>query len=555
MRTRVNIYRRLRKHILFSKWFMFSILLFPLCITAVSTVSPYLYKTLVDDVMTNKKIDLLYVIIPCMVAVYVLKFTFTAIHTNINLKFANSTNAEVKRQLMEQFLSRDIDMLSDEQVGVYSSNLETDSEAVYDFLSNHMIGYATKFIITGIYLVLMLYINPWLGLLSVVLVPATIFFSRKIGTIYNRIVNARFEVKASTRSHLFNTIQRWKEIKANTLEESFSSGFDERLEPERRLNGQWMRYYALNEFIYMIKTEFIMKVLIYFAGGLFIIVKQITIGELLMFIAYMESMYASLDTLMKSNSDFMGNKAVYDRMFAILEEQQSKRSIGCPTAPDIVLEGVTFSYETSRQNIFDAADFSFEWGKKYLLIGKSGEGKSTLIKLILGMIQPQAGEMMLHQVPIKDIDPKSLLQQVGTVMQDNAFFNLTIRENLLLVAPEAADADLMQVLRTACLDEFIESLPQKLDTIIGERGIKLSGGQKQRLAIARLLLHHPQIVILDEATSALDSVVEGRIMENLNRCFAGHTMIVISHKPLMGYMYDAVVGIENQRIEEVRYAH
>ena len=133
-------------------------------------------------------------------------------------------------------------------------------------------------------------------------------------------------------------------------------------------------------------------------------------------------------------------------------------------------------------------------------------------------------------------------------MQENMFFNLSIRENLQLIASEATDDDLISTLKAACLYDFVDSLPQKIDTVIGERGVKLSGGQKQRLAIARLILHDPQIIILDEATSALDSIVESEILDNLSNIFKDRTMIVISHKPLVNFNKDEIFGVVNRNI-------
>ena len=134
-------------------------------------------------------------------------------------------------------------------------------------------------------------------------------------------------------------------------------------------------------------------------------------------------------------------------------------------------------------------------------------------------------------------------------MQDNMFFNLSIRENLELIAPEASGEEIIAALKAAALYDFVESLPDQMDTLIGERGIKLSGGQKQRLAIARLILQNPQIVILDEATSALDSIVESEIMDNLSEIFKGRTMIVISHKPLVNFRQDETYLVEDRGIK------
>ena len=133
-------------------------------------------------------------------------------------------------------------------------------------------------------------------------------------------------------------------------------------------------------------------------------------------------------------------------------------------------------------------------------------------------------------------------------MQENQFFNLSIRENLLMIAPEAADEQIDFACKSAEIFDFINSLPNGYDTIIGERGIKLSGGQKQRLAIARLILHNPNIVILDEATSSLDTVTETKILTNLNEIFKNKTLIVISHKPALQISFDEIISVENNML-------
>ena len=301
-----------------------------------------------------------------------------------------------------------------------------------------------------------------------------------------------------------------------------------------------MFYYALRDFFYEIKTQFVLKVLIYFVGGLFVISKDISIGELLMFISYMASMESALDSIMRSKTDFLGQKAVFDRLFKILNEPEPNNGSACPENATICLENVDFAYSEEGGKVLEQVSCEFAHGKKYLLVGKSGEGKSTLIKLLLGLNKPQAGQLLFENTEISEIDSHSLLTNVGTVMQENMFFNLSIRENLQLIAPEASEEDLISALKAACLYDFVDSLPQKIDTIIGERGVKLSGGQKQRLAIARLILHNPQIIILDEATSALDSIVESEIFDNISTIFKDRTMIAISHKAISNYSTDAV---------------
>ena len=546
--TRRSIYRHLKEKISFSKKLMIIGGLLTLLITAVSLISPYLYKTLVDDVMTAGNIKLLYYVIPAMIGVYLVKVILTGIRTYVSKKFSYATTLETKNCLMQKFLERDISMAAGKEIGTQSNNLEQDSGAVHTFLSSHIVGFITSFIVAAIYMALMININVWLGLLSIILLPLTIWFSQIIGNKYNAVNKESYEVKSKTKTHLFDTVQKWREIKTNTLEDQFSAEYDERLEPERKLNNKWMFYYALRDFFYEIKTQFVLKVLIYFVGGLFVISKDISIGELLMFISFMASMESALDSIMRSKTDFLGQKAVFDRLFKILDEAEPSKGEDCPEDATICLENVDFAYTEESGKVLEQVSCKFTHGKKYLLVGKSGEGKSTLIKLLLGLNKPQAGQLLFENTEISEIDSHSLLKNVGTVMQENMFFNLSIRENLQLIAPEASEEDLISALKAACLYDFVDSLPQKIDTVIGERGVKLSGGQKQRLAIARLILHNPQVIILDEATSALDSIVESEILDNLSKIFGDRTMIVISHKPLVNFKKDATYLVEDKHI-------
>ena len=546
--TRKNIYRHLKAYISFSKKLMLISGLLTLLVTAVSLISPYLYKILVDDVMTAGNIKLLYIVIPAMIGVYLIQLILSGIRTYVNKKFSYGTTLETKNRLMQKFLARSISSESGKEIGTQSNNLEQDSGAVHTFLSSYVVGFITSYIIAAIYMALMLSINLWLGLLSVILLPLTLWFSQMIGNQYNAVNKESYEVKSRTKTHLFDTVQKWRDIKTNTLEDQFSAEYDERLEPERKLNNKWMFYYALRDFFYEIKTQFVLKVLIYFVGGLFVISKDISIGELLMFISFMGSMESALDSIMKFKTDFLGQKAVFDRLFKILDEPDPTQGKDCPENVTIHLRNIDFTYEETENKVLEKVSCEFRCGKKYLLIGKSGEGKSTLIKLLLGLNKQQDGQLLFEDTDIDDSDSHSLLENMGAVMQENMFFNLSIRENLQLIAPEATEEDLISALKAACLYDFVESLPQKIDTVIGERGVKLSGGQKQRLAITRLILHNPQIIILDEATSALDSIVESEILDNLSDIFKDRTMIVISHKPLVNFRKDETYLVENKCI-------
>lgn len=541
--SRKNIFARINKSIHIEKKYMFYSALLTFIMTGTSLISPFLYKILVDDVMKGGKLEWLYWLIPSMAAVYLVQAVFSGIKTYCGKKFSNITLLETKSALMSKVLSQDISETEKANVGRQSGNVDKDSSAVYSFVSRHIVNFICSIIIAIVYLVLMLFIDLWLSLLSIVLIPLTMWFSAVIGKKYNKIQQNLFEIRAGVRTHLFTTIRQWREIKVNTLEDDMVKKYDEMLDPERAENIVWMRYFALNDIFYAIKNRFVLQVMMYFVGGIFIIKGSITIGSLLMFMSYMASMSGSVDSVMKSNADFKGQKAVFDRLFETLERPVCEKDCDIPENPTVSLLNVDFTYTTPDKKVLKNVNCSFEYGKKYLLVGKSGEGKSTLIKLLLGINKATSGEIEIFGVPIENIDARSLNKNIGVVMQENMFFNLSIRENLELIAPSATENEIEEALRFARIDDFISSLPNRLDTVIGERGIKLSGGQKQRLAIARVILHNPEIVILDEATSAVDAVTENEILENLIRIFADKTLIMISHKPVSSINFDKIYSV------------
>lgn len=546
--SRKNIFVRINKSIHIEKKYMFYSAFLIFIMTGISLISPFLYKILVDDVMKGGKLVWLYWLIPSMAAVYFVQVVFSGIKTYCGTKFSNITLLETKRALMSKVVSQDISETEKANVGKQSGNVDKDSSTVYSFVSGHIVNYICSMIIAVVYFVLILLIDPLLSLLSLVLIPLTMWLSAVIGKKYNKIQRRLFDVRAGVRTHLFTTIRQWREIKVNTLEGDMVQKYDEMLEPERAENIVWMRYFALNNVFYAIKNRFVLQVVMYFVGGIFIIKGSITIGGLLMFMSYMGSMSGSLDAVMKSNTDFNGQKAVFDRLFETLERPDCEKGCDVPEDPVVSLSNVDFTYTTPDKNVLKNVNCRFEYGKKYLLVGKSGEGKSTLIKLLLGINKATAGEIDISGISIENIDARSLNKNIGVVMQENMFFNLSIRENLELIAPSATESEIWAALRIACIEDFISSLPNGLDTIIGERGIKLSGGQKQRLALARVVLHKPEIVILDEATSAVDTVTENEIFANISRILDEKTLIMISHKPVSSINFDMVYRVSRGEV-------
>lgn len=549
--NRLSVAKRLTKHIKIPARYVVFLQAVAILSMVVSLISPYLYSLLVDEVMTKGNATLLYLIIPAMIGVFAVVVGLSALSTVLSLRYNNKINLEVKIKLFNRLMHHDIADVINIDVGSEQKVIEQDSSVVSGFFAGQIGGFFTSFLYAAIYLLLMVIINPWLSLAVIVFIPLTILFGRYTGKKYNTVNNQLWQISSNNNNFLFDTIQKWREVKAQNLEDRLTNEYNEKLQPERKTLLGWMLYFALNGVFYDIKGMFVNNILMYFIGGLLIIGGQLTIGSLLMFMSYMSSFSGNIDSIIQSITDFSGNKAVYDRLLNALEYEESSKEAFAEENLDIDVNTVTFAYDEGLLNVLSNVSYTFSSGKKYLIVGRSGEGKSTLIKLMLCLMQPNEGSIKIGGKELSDIEQRSLFKILTAVMQENQFFNLSIRENLLMIAPDATDKQIDYACKSADIYDFIKSLPNGYDTIIGERGIKLSGGQKQRLAIARLILHNPQIAVLDEATSSLDAVAETKILSNLNKIFTNKTLIVISHKPALQIDFDEVVRVENNVLVNV----
>ena len=498
-------------------------------------IPPLLLRATLDTAIPQKDGQLLALLSLGMLALPVIIGLLGILETWLDERLSQGVMLDLRKALFSALQAQSMDYFTTHRPGDISSRLNNDVNDLSDIFSDTVVALTNNILILGSTVLVIVALDWRLALLAVSIVPFFIPPAWWVGKKRQAVV-AEANRK---RSDLHALAQDTMSINGFLMRRIFGHLPQER-ERYTRLAADFgriaMRRMLLWRWFMLVLGLFSIlgPTAIYWYGGHLVMREELTIGTIVAFVAYLGRLYAPATALATIHVQVMSAFAVWERLFAILDAvptvQDAPEAKLLPQATGhLVVEHVGFHY---RPDVPLLQDISFEVapGQLVALVGPSGAGKTTLSYLLSRFYDPTAGRILLDGNDLRSVTQESLQAQIGVVTQEPFLFHTSIRENLLLARPDATLAELENACRAAHIHDAIAALPEDYDTVVGERGYRLSGGERQRLALARVILKAPAVLILDEATSSLDSQSEALIQEALKPLMAGRTTVAIAHR-------------------------
>ncbi|MDY6003602.1 MAG: ABC transporter ATP-binding protein [Bacilli bacterium] len=464
--------------------------------------------------------------------------------------------ADMRKDLFDKLQKLPYSYYDSHETGTILSTMTNDlfdvSELAHHGPENILVA---SFTIIGS-LIYLMFINWILGVILIGVIPLLFIITWHYRKQFRNSMRETRRLTAKINSRMESSVTGIRVTKAFTNEQLEKQKFDncnnEYVQVRGQVFGYMGRYFSISQFI----TDFF-NVIVLVCGGLFIYygVDSFDLASYSVFVISVSLFISPINQLITFMEQLESASAGFERFIHIMDEKeetiQQGNKILDTIKGDIEFQNVSFSYNESNQNVLDDVSFKLEKGSILALVGPSGGGKTTLCHLIPRFYFLEKGKILIDGNDISEFTLQSLRKNIGIVQQDVFLFGGTIKDNIKYGNPNATDEEIYEAANKANLTEFIEALPDKWDTEIGERGVRLSGGQKQRISIARIFLKNPPLLILDEATSALDNATELLIQNALNELAKGRTCIIVAHRLSTIKNADTIAVIEDGKIKEM----
>jgi ATP-binding cassette, subfamily B, bacterial len=570
------------------RWLLIGTLILILLSTALNLLTPLILRTLIDKTIPSGNVQQLILLAIALLLIPAIGGFLAVINRRLNATVGEGVTYDLRVALYSRLQRMSLHFFTNTRVGELMSRLNNDVVGAQNAISNTIVNIITNIIQAVAVLIVMLTLEWRLTLISIIILPLFILAARNMGGRLRDISRRQMEANAQMNATMNETLN----IGGALLVKLFGrvvtevKRFEGRAGSVRDLGVQ-RAFLGAIFFIIIGLVSAVGTALVYGIGGYLVMKNAFTIGTIVAFGAYMSSLYSALQGLTNAPVDFATSVVSFERVFEVIDlpsdiPEKTDARLLKDVKGELNFENVTFRYDVdgtallsdvkrygrmdnidavlsggtaeqraksqkanasaassedeevghnqARLNALEDVSFVAKPGQLVALVGPSGAGKTTLTYLIPRLYDPTAGRILLDNLDLRDLSLDSLSAQIGMVTQETHLFHDSIRTNLLYAKLDATQGELEAASRAANIHDFIISLPDGYDTIVGERGYRLSGGEKQRIALARVILKDPRILVLDEATSSLDSESEQLIQEALKRVMAGRTSIVIAHR-------------------------
>ena len=578
------------------RWHLVGMLLLILATSGLSLLSPLIVRDLIDKTIPAKDTQRLLHLSLALLALPALKGGIRVLERRLNTTVGEGVIFDLRSALFSKFQQMPLSFFTHTKVGEMVSRLNNDVIGAQNAISNTIVSMLTDLVQAVAVFIVMTTIEWRLTLISIVILPLFILAARLLGERLRDAARGQMEANSGMNALINETLNIGGAllVKLFGQQNTESDQFRERAGRVRDL-GITRAVYGSVFFVIISLLSAVGTALIYGYGGYQVILGTLTIGTIVALGSYLGMLYSSLQNLANAPVEFSTSVVSFERVFEVLdlpvEIEEKENAVDLQNiAGQIHFDHVWFEYDDhpkdllnevqrfgsssdSHAGITDEAipdmeaevehtasqarktalhdiNFLIPPGQLTALVGPSGAGKTTITYLIPRLYDPTQGRILIDGYDLRDVTLKSLSNQIGMVTQETYLFHDSIYANLLFARPDASQSEIIEAARAANIHNFISDLPDNYKTVVGERGYRLSGGEKQRIALARVILKDPRILILDEATSSLDSQSEALIQEALKRVMAGRTSLVIAHRLSTILAADQILVLNRGKIAE-----
>jgi len=531
----IDIYKRLYKD--YSKRYLKQILLsafFAILVAGSTAGIAWLLDPAIKKIFIEKNQSLILLIPFLIILTFAVKGIALYLAKTIMISVAEEVKKVLQLEMVKSLINADTQLIDQKHSGKFISNLTYDVNHITTLLSTAILNLFKDSLTLIALLFVMFYQNWKLSLIAMIMIPIASIVSQALGKRVKKVVTEAQEKSGSLNSYLIELFKNHQLIKIFQREEYKRTRADQHLgqlkDKNKKIDIIFVRMSPIMETL----TGIMIAILIYYSGKL-ALKGEIDVGGFFSFLAAMMLAYQPVRALSTLNMTIKQGLSAASRILPIIDnknkitDHQDALDINIKNST-INFKNINFKYNLEEKDVLKNINIHMPGGKMTSLVGHSGSGKSTLLKLIARFYDAQSGDIFIDEQSIYKTKIKSLRNQISLVSQDTTLFDDTIKNNIAYAKKDASDEEIIAASRFSYSHDFIDKLPNKYETIIGENGVRLSGGEKQRLSIARAMIKKSPIILLDEATSSLDAETESKIQDALKILTKDKTTIVIAHR-------------------------